>query len=111
MQYRHVGTAPIQVVMIDVSYPRLGEFRFVVALFVETDDQSDVEFGTGEMGEVIGRGEHAESLGGDEFSGVRTGEGDDFVLEYPVEVSVFDLFEVFVLLDVEGGWGWGMCMG
>ena len=84
-----------------MRYPRPLKVALIITPLIQPHDQLDV--GLDKVGNVVGGSEHAEALGGDDLLGLGTGEGEDLVLDDPVEVTVFDLFEVFVFGDVEGG--------
>mmetsp|Transcript_19351 Transcript_19351/g.33989 ORF Transcript_19351/g.33989 Transcript_19351/m.33989 type:complete len:220 (-) Transcript_19351:442-1101(-) len=102
MQYLQWRTTPIQIIMSHVTHPHLFKVTFLVTLLIQTYHQLDILFA--KVGNVIGGSEHAESFGGNNLGGLGAGEGKDLVLDDPVEVAVFYLFEVFVFVCVEGGW-------
>ena len=92
-------TAPVEVVMLDMSHPRADEVSLVVTSLVQSDDQADIA--TSKVRDVIRGSEHAESFRSHGAGGLWTREGRDLPRHDPVQVPVLDLLEVLVFVDVE----------
>ena len=88
--------------MSHMTHPHLFKVTFLVTLLIQTYYELDILFA--KVGNVIGRSEHAESFRRDNLGGLGASEGEDLVLDDPVEVAIFYLFEVFVFVCVEDGW-------
>ena len=76
-------------------YPVFSKFVLLILGLIQSYNEADVHFL--EDGNVVFGGERAISVGHIQGSG----EGDELAGQYPVQVSVLDLLEVLVLLDVE----------
>mmetsp|Transcript_17559 Transcript_17559/g.26917 ORF Transcript_17559/g.26917 Transcript_17559/m.26917 type:complete len:229 (-) Transcript_17559:1025-1711(-) len=101
MQNTHLRTTPIQIVVFDMSYPRIHKLILIITLLIQPHYQSDI--GLEKVGDVILRSQHTKSFGGNDLLILRTSHGKDLVLDDPIQISILDLFKVFVFVDVKGG--------
>lgn len=94
-----IGNSPINKVQILMVKPSLSELCGVVSFFIKTNDSGD--FVPSEIGKVRFGRVHRISEAGNAGSVLWSAKCDEFLWNYPIEISVFHTLVVLILQKVE----------
>lgn len=94
-----IGNSPIDKVQILMVKPSLSEFCGVVSFFIKTNDSGD--FVPSKIGKVRFGRVHRISKAGNPGSVLWSAKSDEFLWNYPIEISVFHTLVVLILQKVE----------
>lgn len=93
------GVGAVEEIHVHVVDAVICESLGIVVAFVQANNQRDISLL--EVRHVVVRAMGVITTRRELAISVRTGECDELAIQHPVQISIFNLFEVLVLFDVE----------
>lgn len=93
------GVGAIEEVHVHVVNAVITESLGIIVALIQANDQRDISLL--EVRHIVVRTMGVIATSRELAISVRTGERDELAIQHPVQISIFHLFEVLVLFDVE----------